>query len=108
MDVVDLLSKPVSIAELECAMDRAWTRHVLVQVPVDDLLLPQSASRDDAFVDAPDGLVSRSADLDLEAMERVVIMEALQRSEDNRGLASKMLGISERTLHYRLSQYRLR
>jgi transcriptional regulator with PAS, ATPase and Fis domain len=41
-------------------------------------------------------------------MERELIMEALRRASDNRKLAAEMLGISERTLYYRLTRYRLR
>jgi DNA-binding NtrC family response regulator len=103
MDVVDFLSKPVSIAELESAMERAWSRHQFVQTPVAELPPPETEG--DREIDS---LVSRSATLKLEAIERAVIIEALRRCNDSRKAAAGMLGISERTLYYRLSQYRIR
>lgn len=107
MDAVDFLSKPVALADLESALDRAWSRHVLVQTPVARLLPPPiSASGDDAHTPDPD--IAGRPSLNIEAMERDLIMEALRRYEDNRKAASKALGISERKLYYRLTQYRVR
>jgi DNA-binding NtrC family response regulator len=108
MDVVDFLSKPVSLSDLESAMSRAWSRHVLVQTPVADLLPPLPAGKDLDFDMALDSLVSRSGDLNLESMEKSAILEALRRCGDNRKAAAQMLGISERTLYYRLTRYRIR
>jgi len=105
-DVVDFLCKPVPLGELERALDRAWRRHVLVQTPVGELMPPpDSGSRvDPSEHTAP---ISERADLSLAAMERDLIMEALRRSNDNRKVAADMLGISERKLYYRLTEYRL-
>lgn len=111
-DVVDFLAKPVPLSDLETALDRAWSRHVLVQTPVAQLRLPTLAGHDDGMHDEASGddsapLTAR-ADLSLETVERELIMEALRRSDDNRKLAAEMLGISERKLYYRLTQYRSR
>jgi DNA-binding NtrC family response regulator len=123
LDVVDFLTKPVSLAELSAAVARAWTRHELVETPVEDLDDPVRPADDAASkpraaprVDAPDapatteaaGLVARAQDLNLEAIEQAAIREALRRSDNNRKLAAELLGLSERTLYYRLSQYRVR
>lgn len=107
MDVIDFLTKPVSLSELETALDRAWSRHVLVQTPVAELLPPRISAPALAETEESDALTARD-DLSLEAMERDMIMEALRRSEDNRKKAAEMLGISERKLYYRLTQYRVR
>jgi DNA-binding NtrC family response regulator len=40
--------------------------------------------------------------------EHAAIREALRRRDNNRKEAADLLGISERTLYYRLSQYRVR
>ena len=111
MDVVDFLAKPIPLSDLEVALDRAWTRHVLVQTPVARLLLPVPAEKfagpASAFADDDSDFLSTLGNLNIEAMERQMILEALRRSEDNRNLAAQMLGISERKLYYRLTQYRV-
>lgn len=109
-DVVDFLAKPIPLGELEQALDRAWSRHVLVQTPVANLLppvLPGSPGEDDDQVqEATMAFLAARKDLSLDAMERDLLMEALRRSDDNRKLAAELLGISERKLYYRLTQYR--
>lgn len=100
MDVVDFLSKPVGLDDLKAAMDRAWDRHVLVQTPVDQLIPPKHGTRKDP--------VEQRESLNIESMEHDLIIEALRRCKDNRKAAAKMLGISERTLYYRLTQYEVR
>jgi DNA-binding NtrC family response regulator len=109
-DVVDFLAKPIPLSDLERALDRAWSRHVLVQTPVSKLLLPrisneavEEAAPDEA---APAWLTTRKS-LNIDVIERELIMEALRRSGDNRKMAADMLGMSERKLYYRLTQYRV-
>jgi DNA-binding NtrC family response regulator len=112
-DVVDFLAKPIPLHDLASAIDRAWSRHVLVQTPVARLVPPHAADaaddpRGDAFADERDAAIAAREDLRLENIERELIMEALRRSNDNRKVAAELLGISERTLYYRLTQYRAR
>jgi DNA-binding NtrC family response regulator len=109
-DVVDFLTKPIPLSDLERVLDRAWSRHVLVQTPVSKLLLPrisneavEEAAPDEA---APAWLTTRKS-LNIDVIERELIMEALRRSGDNRKMAADMLGMSERKLYYRLTQYRV-
>ncbi len=99
MDVVDFLSKPVSLGELESSMNKAWDRYELVQSPAEDLVPPDSSVELE---------VEHRNDLNIEAVEQDLIIEALRRCKDNRKAAAKMLGISERKLYYRLSQYGIR
>lgn len=99
MDAVDFLSKPIGLEDLGSAMDRAWARHLLVQTPIDQLTPPGGAAGLD--------LSSRES-LNIERMEYDLIIEALRRTHDNRKAASKLLGISERKLYYRLSQFEIR
>jgi len=109
MDAVDFLSKPVGLAELESAIGRAWDRHVLVQTPVARLLPPAiDGEPESAGAGEPDPAIVRRKSLNIELIERELIMEALRRSADNRKAAAQMLGISERKLYYRLTQYRVR
>lgn len=102
MDVVDFLAKPVPLADLERALDRAWSRHVFVQTPV-ARLFPRGPAAGSA--PSPGALSSRES-LNIDEIERELVREALRRSGDNRRLAAEMLGISERKLYYRLTQYR--
>ncbi|MEQ9097096.1 MAG: response regulator [Phycisphaerales bacterium] len=97
MDVVDFLSKPVALDDLEKAVERAWSRCKKVQAPVSSI--QPSALDDDAKA-----IASRRS-LNIEQAERDLIFEALRRCQDNRKAAASMLGISERTLYYRLSLY---
>lgn len=109
-DVVDFLTKPIPLSDLERALDRAWSRHVLVQTPVSKLLLPRIAS-DASEEPTPDDTASQwlttRKSLNIDVLERELIMEALRRSGDNRKMAADMLGMSERKLYYRLTQYRV-
>lgn len=101
LDVVDFLTKPVPLDELEKVVAAAWERHELVETPIADL----EPARESSSVG---DLVAKAGDLNLEGMEQAAIREALRRARDNRKEAADLLGISERTLYYRLSQYRVR
>ena len=103
MDVVDFLSKPVSLADLELAIERAWSRHVLVRTPIAELVPPHRTHEGGA---ADESRVFRDRNsLNIEDVERDLIAEALRRCDNNRKSAALMLGISERKLYYRLSQF---
>jgi len=109
-DVVDFLTKPIPLSDLERALDRAWSRHVLVQTPVSKLLLPRiasDASEEPTPDDTPSQWLTTRKSLNIDVLERELIMEALRRSGDNRKMAADMLGMSERKLYYRLTQYRV-
>lgn len=87
MDVVDFLTKPCALGELEIALDRA-SRRLRVDpaiAPPDELQIPPSATLDE--------------------LERAHILAALDRHHGNRAAVAAELGISERTLYYRLAQY---
>lgn len=101
LDVVDFLTKPVALDDLEKTLARAWERHELVESPIADL-------EPAGGVSGVTELVARTADLNLETLEHAAIREALRRTSDNRKEAADLLGLSERTLYYRLSHYRLK
>lgn len=92
LDVTDFLTKPTSLGELEKALHRAWAR--LPGAPG-----PKSApSSIPARRDAP----TTSAQT-LEEIERDQILAALERHDGNRAAAAAELGISVRTLYYKLA-----
>jgi two-component system response regulator RegA len=91
LDVVDFLTKPCSLAELETALGRASARRLQ---RVDRDSAPQSS------MPAESG-----TPMLLEELERKHILATLQRHAGNRAETATELGISLRTLYYRLGEY---
>jgi len=91
LDVTDFLTKPCHLGELEVSLDRArkWLRRI------DTGRIETSTTGDD----------SADAAATLEIMERRQILAALERNDGNRTATAIELGISRRTLQYRLSEY---
>lgn len=92
LDVVEFLTKPCHLGELEVAIDRARRR--LAEPDA----LPQTLepSDDPSAADAP---------ATLDELERQHILAALARHNGNRAATAAELGISLRTLYYRLNEY---
>ena len=107
LDVVDFLTKPCSLGDLEIALDRARKRltdpDALPRRPGD-----MNEDEDgDRAVPSPAG-TSGSTELEgqpLRNVEKAHILAALARNEGNRQATADELGISVRTLYYRLSEY---
>jgi DNA-binding NtrC family response regulator len=91
LDVVDFLGKPCRLAELEVALTRARQR-----------LTNNTPRPAPPETPAPANTASATT---LEDLERQQILAALDRNNGNRTLTASQLGISRRTLQYRLSQY---
>jgi DNA-binding NtrC family response regulator len=89
LDVVEFLTKPCHLGELEQALDRALRR-----------MAPNAP----AILDQPD-LPPPSAGMTLGEVERQHILAALQRNNGNRTATATELGISRRTLYYKLDEY---
>src|SRR5271169_3700787 len=90
LDVVDFLSKPCPLREVELALERARRRL-------------HSSERDSVTRSIPEPATQAST---LWETERRQILAALERHDGNRTAAAAELGISRRTLHYRLNEYR--
>ncbi len=103
LDVVDFLTKPTTLGDLEVAIDRAW--HRAQGISLDGVGVQPPAGEDtdaEAFrKPAEDGDKPRT----LQQIERESILAALDRHGGNRAAAAEELGISVRTLYYRLAQY---
>jgi DNA-binding NtrC family response regulator len=94
LDVVEFLTKPCHLGELEQALDRALRRLSPPPPPV----VPE----------APPGGAGSPADVTgktLEEVERAHILAALARNGGNRTATAAELGISRRTLYYKLEGY---
>lgn len=96
LDMVDFLIKPSTLGELEAALGRAWQKY-RDRAPLPRVAEPEHRPAPEP--DAADGTL-RIADA-----ERDLITAALRRHNNNRTAAASELGISVRTLYYRLAQY---
>jgi len=109
--VQDLLAYawPGNVRELENLMERAVVLGKGTRVDSDLLpLQPATATTTPAAVDddreAPESLI---LDTQVAALETKLIRAALARTGDNKSAASRLLGVSERTLWYKLKKYGL-
>jgi DNA-binding NtrC family response regulator len=125
LDVVDFLTKPCGMDELEVALDRArqrWVERWLAGLTAANDAPPTHGSPRTAEPQPPvGGAAHRHADqqpggaihadeptapaVSMEEMERELIFAALVRHHGNREAAAAEIGISVRKLYYRLQQY---
>ncbi len=96
LDVVDFLTKPASLGDLELALNRAWRRH-------NDSIRLDLLDDDSTGTAAPEERTASRRSLD--DLERAHILAVLDRHRGNRTAAAAELGISLRTLYYRLAEY---
>lgn len=93
LEAADFLIKPYQLGELERALSRARQRlSARTDEPEAAPAMETSARRDEPG--------------SLEAVERRHILEALARHDGDRKAVARELGISLRTLYYRLAHYR--
>jgi two-component system, NtrC family, response regulator AtoC len=95
---------PGNVRELQNAMERAVVLAPGPELDADFFrsLLPRVEEEPGA--EAPESL---QLDPAVEALERKMILRALAGSGDNKAEAARLLGVSERTLWYKLKKYRL-
>jgi two-component system response regulator RegA len=91
LEVADFLTKPCHLNDLEQALDRA-RRRIPQPVPTPLDMVPTRGT-------VPGVAVTMAQ------VEREQIIQALARHAGNRTRAAEELGISRRTLHYRLKEY---
>ena len=93
LDVVDFLTKPCPLGELEVSLDRARRRYEEAQAPDSPPVPPEVI------------LNETGSPPTLSDLERQHILATLTRNKGNRSATATELGISLRTLYYRLSEY---
>lgn len=69
-------------------------------------LLSQVA-KDDPYMKISSELLTPDTSVSLEALEKTLLMQALERSKNNQTRAAKMLGITRHTLRYRMDKHGL-
>ncbi len=100
LDIVEFLTKPCHLGDLERALDRAIRRLATPGKPINP---PEVVL--DAPEEAADFAAPPTSGKTLEEVEREHILATLRRHGDNRTAAAIELGISRRTLYYKLDQY---
>jgi len=96
LDVSDFLTKPCALGDIELALDRARQRRLAVNEPT--ATSPNESA-------APALTPAKPAPMTLEELERQHILASLERNGGNRTATAAELGISLRTLYYRLETY---
>jgi DNA-binding NtrC family response regulator len=103
LDVVDFLSKPCPLRDVELSLERARRR--IHSIERGHMPAAHSAASSHA-THASDASQKPTPGMTLWEAERKQILAALERNHGNRTAAASELGISRRTLHYRLNEYR--
>ncbi|MGD2111409.1 MAG: response regulator [Phycisphaerae bacterium] len=98
LGVVEFLTKPASLGDLEKALHRAWQSLPACshEEPAEESSVPVGEETDADTIPATRAL---------QDLERKWILSALERHHGNRDAAAAELGISVRKLYYRLSEY---
>jgi two-component system response regulator FlrC len=98
---------PGNIRELENVIQRALILAPGDMIEVPHLHLPQTAKAERSQTgETMKAEAAESRPLDMKSLERVHILEALEAVNGSRKLAAQRLGMSERTLRYKMQQYR--
>lgn len=101
LEVADFLTKPTSLGDLEAALNRALRRRLnnltTRPIPAIDMEEPDHVTT----ASSTGGETPRT----LQDVEREHVLAALARHDGNREATAEELGISVRTLYYRLKEY---
>ena len=103
LDVVDFLTKPAPLGELEVALDRARNRRL--QAAGVEPARTAEVSRAMPLGEEHERASSGEPTPSLEEMEQRHILAVLEKNNGNRTATAAELGISLRKLYYRLGQY---
>jgi len=100
MHVLAAYAFPGNVKELENILERAIALSDNAAISSEDILLPETSKHADISIHAS-GLALPDF---LENIEKQAILDALEKTGQNKTAAAKLLGVSFRTLRYRLSK----
>ena len=101
---------PGNVRELENALERAFVlsdRRNIGVTDLDDRFFGDGQSKLDDVNGSSDELENLNLKIQLSILEKKTITRALKRSKGNRNEAAKLLGVSPRTLLYKIKDYGL-
>ncbi|WP_428827077.1 sigma-54-dependent transcriptional regulator [Azonexus sp. IMCC34842] len=99
LKALELYSFPGNVRELENILERATALSSSDGIEGEDLHLDPEEAADEAV-----GRGSETLDDYLNRLERQAILEALQKTEGNRTAAARLLGVTFRSMRYRLER----
>ncbi len=107
LGVVEFLTKPASLGDIELALHRAWRmRFEVPKKHSEDQPQEQPEHIPPISTEETAGVTQRDEPQTMQEIEYECIMAALERHGGNRTAAAKELGMSARKLYYRLSEYK--
>jgi len=95
---------PGNVRELENILERALALSAGVEIGAEDLRLHPAGAEEAATPAAPGGLPEGPLPAYLDRIEREAILAALAKTGFNRTAAAKLLGVTFRTLRYRMQR----
>ncbi len=102
LEILTAYDWPGNVRQLESVIERALLlSEGETIVPAD---LPAAVRAGLSTTRGPLGLEIPEAGIDLEGVERTLILKALEKTEGNVSRAARLLGLSRRTLQYRLEK----
>ncbi|HZH33445.1 MAG TPA: sigma-54 dependent transcriptional regulator [Pyrinomonadaceae bacterium] len=98
-------SYPGNVRQLESAIERAVLLAEAEQITVEDL--PPELVQDERATGTSSGDIFKlpAQGVNFEELERSMIMQAMERTDNNITKAAKLLGLTFRTLQYRLEKF---
>ena len=96
---------PGNIRELENILERAFTLCDGNLIKPDNIILQDSSTSSDKAIDYEFGIIP--LDDHLAEVERVALIDAIEKSNGNKTAAASLLGMSFRSMRYKLKKYNL-